>query len=105
MLNTPVGRLRAIGLIEGTSFLVLLAVMPLKHFYGIPEPVQYVGAAHGGLWVIYLAVLAVTSWQIRWNWRWILAGFVASVLPLGPFVFDHWLKKREHVASTSTEVM
>ena len=48
MLSTPIGRLRAIGLIEGISFLLLLFVaMPLKYFAGFSTAVKITGMAHG----------------------------------------------------------
>ena len=41
MLSTPIGRLRAIGLIEGIYFLLLLFVaMPLKYFAGFATAVK-----------------------------------------------------------------
>ncbi len=94
MMRTPIGRLRLIGLIEGTSFLLLLGIaMPLKYLAGIPEAVFAIGSAHGGLWILYLLALAEVTWRVRWNWTWVVGGFFASVLPFGPFVFDHWLKR------------
>ncbi|HEX5021981.1 MAG TPA: DUF3817 domain-containing protein, partial [Candidatus Binatia bacterium] len=40
MFSTSIGRLRAIGMIEGVSFLLLLGVaMPLKYFGGMPMAV------------------------------------------------------------------
>jgi len=37
MLRTPVGRLRALGMLEAVSFLILLGVaMPLKYLAGLP---------------------------------------------------------------------
>ncbi|MGQ0439259.1 DUF3817 domain-containing protein, partial [Bacillus sp. B-TM1] len=48
MLSTPIGRLRAIGLVEGISFLLLLFVaMPLKYFAGFATAVKITGMAHG----------------------------------------------------------
>ena len=38
MLKTPIGRLRAVALLEGLSFLVLLFIaMPLKYVAGMPR--------------------------------------------------------------------
>lgn len=96
MLSTPIGRLRLVGLVEAMSFLLLLFIaMPLKYGAGIPEPVTIIGAAHGGLWVLYLLVLADTTYRVRWNWTWVLGGLMASVWPFGPFVFDRWLVRFE----------
>ncbi len=96
MTNTALGRLRLVGLMEGTSFLLLLLVaMPLKYLAGRPEAVQVVGAAHGGLWVLYLLAAVVAAVAHRWGFVRLATAFVASVLPLGPFVFDRSLKREE----------
>nr|MBJ6878079.1 DUF3817 domain-containing protein [Vibrio cholerae] len=55
MLSTPIGRLRAIGLIEGISFLLLLFVaMPLKYFAGFATAVKITGMAHGVLFILFI---------------------------------------------------
>ena len=88
-LNSTLGRLRLIGALEGTSFLVLLLVaMPLKYLAGQPQAVTVVGGAHGLLWILYLLALIHAAVQYKWPLGRLFAGFVASVLPLGPFIFD-----------------
>lgn len=105
MPTTPLRRLRAVGLIEGLSFLVLLGVaMPLK-YSGISEiPVKVVGAAHGGLWLLMLASVAEVRWRSRWPMRRVAAAVLASVLPGGPFVLDRSLRREqeEHSRATNT---
>ena len=47
-LSDTLGRLRVTGLLEGLSFIILLAIaMPLKYLAGKPEMVSIVGMAHG----------------------------------------------------------
>jgi integral membrane protein len=95
-MNTPVGRLRAIGFVEGVSFLVLLGIaMPLKYAAGRPEAVYYTGWVHGILFVLYCAA-AVWAYRVgRLPRR--LAGWslVAAVVPAGPFVLDPHLRRHE----------
>ena len=44
MFDPTVGRLRAVALVEGISFLILLGVaMPLKYFAGMPQAVTFAG--------------------------------------------------------------
>jgi len=54
--------------------------------------VSIVGAIHGGLFLLYCAVLAhamkVHGRQIKWAIKF----FVAALLPFGPFVVDRSLK-------------
>ena len=93
LFSSSVGRLRVVGLIEGTSFLLLLFIaMPLKYMMDQPAGVYWLGRAHGGLWLLYLIVL-VDAWLDRgWSLGKVFALFVASVLPFGPFVADRKLK-------------
>ena len=96
MLSNPIGRLRLIGLLEGTSFLLLLFVaMPLKYAAGLPEAVKYVGWAHGALFVLFIAALLHASSETGWSLGKIAGAFIASVLPFGTFILDRTLKRDE----------
>ena len=86
--------LTVVGYLEGSSFLLLLGVaMPLKYMLGMPEAVKYVGMAHGVLFIAYLLILMTTTSKIRLPIWAIPAGVMGSLLPFGPFIFDHLLKK------------
>ena len=93
-ITTTIGRLRAIGLLEGISFLVLLGVaMPLKYVWGEPQAVRVVGMAHGVLFLAYVTA-AVQAW-LEHNWSWKRAAWViaASLVPFGTFYTDvRWLR-------------
>lgn len=94
-LSTPVGRLRVIGWVEGISYLVLLFIaVPMKRMMGVEHAVQIVGPIHGFLWIAYLIALGLAWRAERWKIDVPFFGFVASVLPFGPFVFDRWLEKQ-----------
>ena len=97
--STALGRLRIIGLIEGTSAVLLFCVaMPWK--YLIDEPtgkpvVTAVGSVHGFLWMVYL--LAVLNAWIAQKWglgRVFVAGIV-SIPPFATFLFDRSLKREQ----------
>lgn len=89
MLSSALSRLRLIGLLEGLSFVLLVGIaMPLKYLYDQPLAVRYVGMAHGVLFLAYLLALVPVTLEQRWNWKTIVAGVLASLLPAGPFVFD-----------------
>ena len=86
--------LTVMGYLEGTSFLLLLCIaMPLKYMMDIPEGVRYVGMAHGGLFIAYIVVLMGAASKIKMPIWAMPAGVLGSFLPLGPFIFDHYLKK------------
>jgi integral membrane protein len=86
--------LRAVGLLEGTSFLVLLFIaMPLKYAVGMPLAVKLTGWAHGVLFILYLLVLGHTASVLRWSLLRVGAALMAALLPFGPFVLDARLRR------------
>ncbi len=94
MLKTAVGRLRAVGLFEGISFLLLLGIaMPLKYFVGFPMAVTVVGAIHGALFVLYILALINVTFVRRWSFGQVAGAFVASLLPFGTFVLDARIRR------------
>jgi integral membrane protein len=97
VFTNPIRRLRIIGLLEGTSFLVLLGIaMPLKYIAGLPAAVKVVGWVHGLLFILFLLALAEAAVALRWPWKRVLGALVASVVPFGPFVLDARLRREEH---------
>lgn len=103
MLQTPIGRLRAIGLIEGLSYLLLLGVaMPLKYFASLPLAVKIGGWIHGLFFILFCAALAHAMFAARWSI--IRAGliFIASLIPFGTFVIDGRLKREDEALRAAT---
>lgn len=95
-MNTPTGRFRIIGILEGISYLVLLCIaMPLKYLAHKPEAVKYTGWAHGVLFVLYMLALAHVWYAERWSFKKVVVAFIASLVPFGPFILDSQLKKEE----------
>lgn len=81
--------LRLLGLVEGTSTLLLFFVaMPLKYGLDMDAVVTVVGAIHGGLFTAYVVLLAIVQWRVRWPIGRSFALGVAAVVPFGPFVMD-----------------
>ena len=101
MLQTPVGRVRAAGLVEGVSALILFFVaMPLKY---APEAgsetallgkqvVFWVGAIHGGLFIAYALITFIAWGQGALRFKHVAMAAAASIIPFGPFVIDRKLK-------------
>lgn len=84
--------LRAVSLIEGVSYLLLLLVaMPMKYFGGMPWAVSYVGMAHGLLFILLWLMVAV-AWAKGLPTKLSIIVLIASILPAGPFFVDHKLK-------------
>jgi len=98
MLRTSIGRLRAIGLIEGVSFLLLLGVaMPLKYFAGMPQAVTIAGWLHGLLFMAFCIVLTQAHQDAEWSLRRSGTVLLAALLPFGPFVIDQRLRRADDI--------
>jgi integral membrane protein len=96
MTGSPIGQLRAIGKIEGVSFLVLLGIaMPLKYLAGVPNAVKVVGWIHGVLFMVFCALLLQVKRAKGWSAREAGVYFLAALLPFGPFVVDGRLKRED----------
>jgi integral membrane protein len=105
MLQTSVGRLRLVGLMEGISFLVLLGIaMPLKYLAGQPGAVSMVGMLHGLLFVLYIGAVIVAAADRGWSPGRIVGAVVAAIIPFGTFVLDVRLREELKVRSEKFKV-
>jgi integral membrane protein len=95
-MNRSIANLRFVGIAEGISFLVLLLIaMPLKYYFGFPMAVKVVGWAHGLLFILYIAAVFLAIRAMQWGIFGVLVALVASLVPLGTFVLDKSLRKRQ----------
>jgi integral membrane protein len=93
---SPIGRLRAVGLAEGASFLVLLGIaMPLKYFAGLPLAVKIAGWIHGTLFILFCVALSQATTAANWSYRRAAGLVVAALLPFGTFVVDKRLRDED----------
>ncbi len=101
MLNTPVGRVRAAGLLEGVSAVLLFFVaMPLRYLPPAGSETALVGrqiafwagAIHGGLFIAYALITFVAWGQGALRFKHVAMAAAASIVPFGPFVIDRKLK-------------
>ena len=68
LLTSNIGRLRLIGFLEGTSFLLLMGIaMPLKYIWEIPAATIGIGYAHGVLFVAYCILVIPAKIEFKWN--------------------------------------
>ncbi|WP_031427953.1 DUF3817 domain-containing protein [Flavimarina sp. Hel_I_48] len=80
---------KILGILEGISFLgLLLITMPLKYFYDNPVPNQWLGMAHGVLFIAYVIVAVIVSRQLRWSFKTLVIVLICSVVPCGTFWMD-----------------
>ena len=89
-LQTALGRVRLLGLIEGWSFVALIFVaMPLKYFFDQPMAVRIVGMAHGVLFLaLCAAALQAQIEEENWPFKRTVLVCIRALLPFGPFVVE-----------------
>lgn len=94
MRKTTIGQFRMMGLIEGTSLLILLFIaMPLKYWAGIPEAVRLVGSLHGLFFILYVLMIVYTTFKVRWSFIWVVSAFTVAFIPFGNIILDRFLKR------------
>jgi integral membrane protein len=99
-MESRVKNLRIIGISEGVSFLVLLLIaMPIKYLLGIPEAVKLVGWIHGVLFIAYVIAVFLSIRAMRWGVVGVIVALGASLVPLGTFLLDKQLKRRQEEIS------
>jgi len=97
--NRTIKSFASIALLEGISYVVLLAIaMPLKYFFDLPAAVKLAGWAHGVLVILYAALLLVCWVRCKWSFGRVAFYFIASLLPILPFVVERKLKKEYALA-------
>jgi integral membrane protein len=99
--NNTLQWFRIVAITEGISFLVLLLIaMPLKYFAGKPLAVNYVGWAHGVLFVAFLLLALMTKFILNKKFLWLIKAFIASILPFGTFILEAQMKRQGDFVKT-----
>ena len=95
-------QLRYIGLVEGTSTLLLFFVaMPLKYFADMPKAVSLVGMIHGVLFILYVIALIRAAVALKRPFGWSAKVFIAAIIPFAPFVIERGLRQEEQALGNS----
>ena len=91
-----IGIFRIVAIVEALSYIGLLAyAMPMKYMFDNPLPVKFLGAAHGGLFILFGIGLLASMIVAKWSLRTAAMLFIASVVPFGSFFFDPFLKREQ----------
>jgi integral membrane protein len=97
LIKSPLGQFRIIAFLEGCSYLLFGLTMPLKYYYGLPQPNYIVGALHGTLFILYMVLLLRVSIVNKWKLPKMILAFIASLIPFGTFYADKKLFKENVV--------
>jgi len=60
---------------------------------GLGEPNKVIGYAHGGLFIIYVAIAVTFAMERKWKFRKMIWLIVAALLPFGTFYLDEKVLK------------
>lgn len=100
---SAIARLRLIGVIEGTSYLLLTGVgMPLKYLAHIPDAVRPLGMLHGILFILFCFALLQALLEKRLSFGQSVGVFIASLLPFGTYLIDGRLKRLDVAPESKT---
>jgi integral membrane protein len=93
-MDTALGRFRTVAFLEGCSYLLFALTMPLKYYFNAPLPNKIVGTIHGSLFLLYIVLLAIVTYQKKWSFVKISLAFIASLIPFGTFYADKkWFRE------------
>ena len=96
MFKTALGRFRFVGILDGSSLVLLLFMaMPLKYWFDIPQAVTFFGTLHGYIFLVYLIAIVSALFTVRWPFRFTIGAILSALIPFGNFVLDNRLKKLE----------
>jgi len=85
-LKTNLSRLRLMGILEGSSLLVLLFIcVPMKHLAGMPIGSEIIGPIHGVFFILYIIFLFQAKSELNWPWGKTVIAIVGCLLPFGTF--------------------
>jgi integral membrane protein len=91
-----------LGRLETASFVALLGIaMPLKYAAKIPEPVTWVGWAHGLLLILYIVALLGVARAYKVGLVQVGVAAFMALLPFGPVVLEHRWRKHGVLGETT----
>ena len=96
-LNSKLGTLRLLSLLEGLSYIAFAITMPLKYNMDILLPNKIMGYAHGFLFLAYCIYVLLVGLERKWSFMTIFWAGFASIIPFGTFVADARIFKPEQI--------
>lgn len=87
-LNTIIGQLRILAILEGISYISFALTMPLKYIWDIKGPNYVVGMAHGMLFLAYCIWVIVARSNYKMSLKDTALLFLASLVPFMTFWAD-----------------
>jgi len=89
-INSNIGRLRLLAILEGVSLLFLVFVsVPLKWIYGVTTLSSVLGPVHGILFLLFIINTISVGTEQNWKFKqttWKV--LLACIIPFGTFYID-----------------
>ncbi|MCH4828019.1 MAG: DUF3817 domain-containing protein [Planococcus sp. (in: firmicutes)] len=102
MFKNALRTFRFMGLLEGSSLLILLFIaMPLKYFFDFPEAVTMIGPIHGALFSLYILLTIYMTFVFKWPFRFSVGAVISAFLPFGNFILDKRLEQWQQLNTSA----
>ena len=80
---------RIVALLEGVSYILLLFIaVPIKYLGDNSQYVKLLGMPHGLLFIGYIILAIILSYELNWKGKIQRHIFLASIIPFGTFFVD-----------------
>lgn len=90
-VNSNIGRLRLLAILEGFSLLILVFVsIPLKHIYGVTALSSVLGPVHGIFFLLFIMTTISVGVENKWEFKsttWKI--LIACIIPFGTFYINY----------------
>ena len=85
--------LRAVSIVEATSYLILVVATIVKYTAGNESGVTVMGPIHGVLFLVYAALVVICADTLQWKWQRIVFALFLGSIPFGGFYVErNWLR-------------
>jgi integral membrane protein len=103
-LRTSAKRFRFVAFFEALTWLGLLLGMAFKYLpaEGNDIGVKIFGPLHGGAFLVYLLVCALTIRKLRWGFFVGVLAIFAGFPPFGTYLFEVWAARTGRMAELSS---
>lgn len=92
-LNSVIGQLQLLAILEGISYITFGITMPLKYVYGLKGPNYIVGVIHGGLFIAYCLWSFIAYQKNKISMKELLLLLISSIVPFMTFWVERKLLK------------
>jgi len=97
ILQTAVGRLRVMSILDAVSLIYLLfCSIYLKRILGDADAIYIPGMVHGVLFTIYCVTLLDAMLKKKWSFKTTFLIGITTIIPFVPFWLEGWLKKQDN---------